>query len=330
MAQKFFKITDKTEWQGFLDKALFKTFFHEAEWEEFLEKEFPWLRFEHYIWPVQGEGAQVLLSLARQSVPGLEKLISHPFCEYGGPLPLVNKINSKEFEQDLFSEFKNHIRISFHPQLLNYFQDVAESELKSSGGTSYWIEGVLNLRKTTRHEIEIAETQGFKIEKCQSQEDLKSFYNLHEKTAMRQNTPIYPLPLFQHFLNSPEAEVILAKKDDKVIAGSVFLFYDRFVHYFKNAADDKYKKFGVNYLILREQVNKALAQNKIFDLGGTRIDSPLNIFKRGWGGREVPIFELKNYKEKLKLKRSFLRHALGILPMWLFRKISPRLLKYKL
>src|SRR3989339_1042598 len=114
MASKFSKIDNKQEWQDLLKKVLFKTFFHSWEWEEFLEKNFPWLKFERYNYQ-----NQALLSLARVKIFGKEKLISHPFCEYGGPLPLVDKINAGDFKQDLFSEFKDPIRISFHPRLLD-------------------------------------------------------------------------------------------------------------------------------------------------------------------------------------------------------------------
>ena len=90
---KFTKITNKNEWQDLLGKVLFKTFFHNIDWEEFLESQFKWLKFERYLWPAQG--GQALLSLARVKVGGKEKLVSHPFCEYGGPLPLAEKIDNK-------------------------------------------------------------------------------------------------------------------------------------------------------------------------------------------------------------------------------------------
>src|SRR3990167_2584098 len=101
MENKFIKITDKNKWRDLLEKVLFKTFFHYIEWEEYLEPQFKWLKFERYIYE-----DKALLSMARAG----NKLISHPFCEYGGPLPLVEKIDGEKFKQDLFSEFKNHIK----------------------------------------------------------------------------------------------------------------------------------------------------------------------------------------------------------------------------
>ena len=324
MESKFLKIDNDQVWRELSKKVLFKTFFHSWEWEEFLEKNFTWLKFERYNWR-----NRALLSLARVKIFGKDKLISHPFCEYGGPLPLIDQIDGEEFKQDLFSEFKDSVKVSFHPQLLNYLR-VSSDNSGQSGRVSYWVEGTLDLRKTTRNEIEKAETRGFQIEKCQNPKDLQDFYNLCVSAAKKHRVPVYPFPFFEYFSGSPDSEIILAKKKDKVIAGSVFLFYDKFVHYFQNAVDEKYKNLGANYLILQEQINKSLAKNLVFDFGGTRIGSSLEVFKRGWGGKEYPIFELKNYEEELSLRGSKLRNIFGWLPPFLIKKCSPSLLKYKL
>lgn len=324
MEGKFIKITSKDEWENLLDKVFFKTFFHNAEWEEFLESQFKWLKFERYLYK-----DRVLLSLARVG----KKLISHPFCEYGGPLPLVEEIDGERFKRDLFSEFKTPVKISFHPYLLSYFlcdqsQKYAIAENCDGGRVSYFIEKFPPfLRKTTRHEIEKAKTKSLQIEKCQNQQDLNHFYDLHLKSAKKHRVPAYPFSFFKYFFQSPQAEIILSKYRNRVVAGSVFLFYDNFIHYFQNAVDERYKKLGANHLILWHQMEKM--GSRIFDLGGTRHGSSLQTFKEGWGGREVPIYELKNYKEN-DLRSSKLRNIFGILPPFLVKKLSPYLLKYKI
>lgn len=325
MENKFSKIDDEQEWQALLQKTLFRTFFHNLKWEKFLEENFPWLKFERYNWQ-----NKALLSLARVKIFGREKLISHPFCEYGGPLPLVDKVDGEEFKRDLFSEFKDQMRISFHPQLINYLQAAPKTGSHSSGRVSYFVEAPLNLRKTTRHEIEKAQANNLQIEKCQNPEDLEDFYNLYIKSVKKHRIPAYPFSFFKYFMNSSDSEIILAKKNGKVIAGSVFLFYDKFMHYFQNAVDEKYKNLSANYLILSEQIDKSLAKNLVFDFGGTRIGSPLEVFKKGWGGKEYPILELKNYNEESSLRKSKLRNIFDWLPPILIKKYSSYLLKYKL
>lgn len=314
MQKNFVKIENSKDWQVLLDKVLFKTFFHYAEWEDFLEKQFKWLKFERYLYR-----DSVLLSMARVG----NKLISHPFCEYGGPLLLTEKIDGEEFKKDLFAEFKNFLRISFHPSI-----NLTGTE--KSERVTYFIDGSMDLRKTARHEIEKAKDNRLQIEKCGNQKDLEDFYRLCVKSAKRHKTPVYPISFFNYFLDSPNAQIVLAKKDNIVIAGGVFLFYDKFVHYFQSALDPKHKNSGATYLILWEQIQKCLESQKVFDFGGTRIGSPLQVFKEGWGGKEYPIYELKNYSGGSGMGKSKLRDAYALLPDFLIEKLSPYLLKYKL
>ena len=110
---KKLKKINKIEAKELLDKALFKTFFHEIEWHEFLEKQFKWLKFEYYLYR-----NEALLPLGRiKTCLPAGRLISLPFCEYGGPLPLKKEINFEEFEKDILNEF-NNIKIRFHTQIL--------------------------------------------------------------------------------------------------------------------------------------------------------------------------------------------------------------------
>jgi len=333
MESKFIKIENNQKWQDLLNKVLFKTFFHDLDWEEFLERNFKWLKFEHYFYQ-----NQTLLSLARIKIFGKEKLISHPFCEYGGPLPLVSKIDGERFQKDLFEGFKIPLKISFHPQILNFFENVTRSVLVTLRN-AYFIENFnqkteetlwQDLRKTTRHEIKKAQSENLQIKKCETEKELSSFYNLYIKSAKRHKILAYPFSFFEYFLRSSDSEIILVKHNGKVIAGSVFLFYDQFIHYFLNASDEKFKDLGANYLILWNQIQNYSGRNhQVFDFGGTRLGSSLEIFKKGWGGKQYSIFELTNQPQKDGLRDSKLRNILGSLPPFLLKKLSPHLLKYK-
>lgn len=329
----FLKIENKERWKDLLEKALFKTFFHSLEWEEFLEKNFDWLIFERYLYK-----DQLLLTLGRYKVFGKERLISHPFCEYGGPLPLKDGIDGREFKKDLLLNFKEPFKISFHPQIPKYFKEFGLKEPDSSRDT-YFIEDIdqkneeeiySSFRKTLRHSIKEAKKQNLEIKVCDNEEELRFFYNLYLKTIKRHKTIPYPFSFFQYFLNSKNAQIVLAKSNKKIIAGSVFLFYDKFLHYFLNASDQDYKEKRANYLILWNQVRSYIGKNyQIFDLGGTRRGSGLEIFKKGWGTKRYPIFEIKDFPES-KLPSSRMRSLLSLFPCSFLEIMSPHLIKYKL
>ncbi len=331
MSSGFQKIEDKNIWQGYLRKAKFQTFFHGLEWEGFLEQNFRWLKFERYVW-----NGQALLSFARFKDGRQERLISHPFCEYGGPLPLVDKINGKDFSRDLLDFFKIPFKISFHPEILKYFEELP---VKESQRMVYFVEGLRHtskerfwqdLRKTTKYEIKKAQESGWEIAHCKQEKELKEFWQIYLKTARRNKVPAYPFSFFQNWLNNPAVEILLAKKAGKIKAGSVFLKYSSFIHYFLNASE-KQRTRGVNHLILWSEIEKNTGKNfTVFDLGGTKKDSPLSIFKQGFANAKEPIFELKNYQDQGKENFGLARKIWRLMPIFVIKTLSPRLLRYKL
>ncbi len=328
----FQQIKDKTKYQELLGRVLFKTFFHGLDWEEFLEKEFKWLKFEHYLYK-----DEAILSLARYKFLGKEKLVSHPFCEYGGVLPLVEKIDAIEFEQSLFSKFETPFKINFHPWSLNYFENFKEADTQSWRNT-YWIQNLSKFKKEefltsfrydVRRSIKNAEKQGFSFEECKSDKDLKEFYEIYIKAVRRHKNVPLSYSFFEFFWKS--SKFFFIKKGTKIITGSIFLFYKPFIHYFITASDYNFRKSGANHLLLWNIIKNYNNKGYDFlDLGATKKGSNLEIFKRGWRGKKLPIYELSNQSFKRELRDSKLRSILGFLPSCLIKKISPYLLKYKL
>ena len=318
----FSKVENKSQWRSLLNRALFKTFFHTSEWEDFLEKEFSWIKFERYIWK-----DELLLSVARCKLFGKEKIVSHPFCEYGGPLPLVESVEYASFEQDFVKKFGRNARMRFHPKI------------KEGGGmdlSTFWIEDYSKktvdelwrgLRKTFRQEIKNSEKLGVYIEDCQNEEELKRFYDLYFKTVKRHKNIPLPFSIFQFlFKDISNASILLAKKDSKVLGGSIFLFYKPFIHYFLSASDYSVREYNTVHAILWSAIRgyKDREGYDYFDLGGTRRGSALETFKRGWGVREYSIYEIGYYKRKSGA--SPLRNILGLLP----GPIMTRMAKYAL
>lgn len=362
----FKKILNNSEWENLFQRTLFKTFFHSPEWEKFLEKEFKWLKFERYLYK-----DSALLCLAHFKIFGRDRFVSHPFCEYGGPLPLKEGIDFDEFKKDILSQFKN-IKIRLHPEILKYadgFQLLPERSRRhmqslnknlslpqaqgpfdfaqaiksyNSSLKTYFIENLKTLnseqlfhsfRKTLRHSIQKAEKENIIIKPCQNIRELKEFYRLHLLNIKRQKTWAFPYSFFEYFYASADAEIILAEFENKIIGGSVFLFYDKFAHYFINASDQKYKHLGANYLISWSQIKKYLGKEyEIFDLGGTRSGSLLEVFKQGWCAKPYPILQIggENKVEARRPRHSILRNIWSFLPLSTMPQLNRLILKYVL
>jgi len=337
-----FQELNKPEFKALLDKTLFKTFFHSIEWHEFLEKEFKWLKFEYYLYkPASSDASQggneAILVFGRVG----KKLISLPFCEYGGPLPLKNDININEFERDALEEFKN-IKIKIHPQI----SGISGNLRASSSLSSYWLylenkseqEIWESFRKTLRHEIKYAQEQGLEIRAYKDTKELKKFYDLYAANLRRKRTIPYPWPLIQFLCQNPSSELLLASYRGKIVGGALFLQYSSprgeaggFIHYFLSASDYKYHNFGIAHLILWEKIKGLIGKNITLDLGASPQGSDLEIFKRGWGGTEYPIYQIgiKRTEESFRSSK-IIRFIWGLLPNFIIKKLSPYLIKYRL
>lgn len=326
MENKFLKIEDKEEWQGLLNKVLFKTFFHSWGWESFLESQFKWLKFERYNWQ-----DKALLSLV--NVEG-KKLISHPFCEYGGPLPLVPEIEGPAFQENLFQEFKTPFKISFHPYLLPYFKGI---DFPANERETYLLEQIQSLNpdnigdRNRQRAVKTAQESGLAGEKCQKIDDLKTLYDFYVKSLKKHRALVYPFSFFEFFFQNPNAEILLVKKGEKMVGGNIFLFYDKIVHSFLCGFNEKYRKLGTHSLVLWKKIQESQKNGcEVFDFGATKKNSSIGDFKQRWEAKAYPIFELKNYAGGSKLKDSFLRDFWSYLPTALIKVLSPYFLKYKL
>ncbi|MBI1888494.1 MAG: GNAT family N-acetyltransferase [Candidatus Spechtbacteria bacterium] len=333
----FQKIEDKSEWEGVLNRVLFKTFFHMPAWENFLEKEFSWVKFEHYVWR-----EQLGVSMASCKVFGKEKLISHPFCEYGGPLPLRREIDFQNFYTDFYDFFGENAYMQIHPYILKFcapkiiyaFVSGEESESKRA---TFWIENLeagsgklwAAFRGDYRARVRKAERMGVTVEECKTKKDLERFYTIYVETMKRhQNIPL-PFGVFE-FLNGGRARIFLAKVGEKVMGGSAFLFYKPFIHYFINASDRNFRTYGVNHAILWHAIQKfAGGEYAYLDLGGTRKGSNLEEFKRGARPKEYPIVTIGERGSRVR-DRKFLRLMWSLVPNGAMKLLSPYLLRFKI
>lgn len=335
----FKKIEDTGDWQALLDRAPFKTFFHTLEWENFLEKEFSWMKFERYIWK-----DELLLSVARCRMLGKEKIVSHPFCEYGGPLLLKEGVDCEGFVGDFKKEFGSGARMKLHPYISQYNRGLTPIILDSDSAIStFWIEDFSkksqedlwnSFRKTLKQEIK--KGQGFaEVGECQSESELRQFYSIYLRTVRRHRNIPLPFSVFDMLNGHAQghAKIFLAKKDGQVVGGSIFLFYPPFIHYFISASNERFRDQNIGHQMLWHVMQKYVGGRTphiydYFDLGGTRKGSALEVFKRGWGAKEYNIPEIGARSGEANL--GWRRSAWALMPTIFTKKLAPYALYWKI
>lgn len=144
-----------------------------------------------------------------------------------------------------------------------------------------------------RWAVNYAQRNGLLVEKRTydevRQEEIDAFYDIYLQTMKSRNAENYYYFSKEFFLNHFETlkdncDLYLVKKDDEVIAGSLFLKDTRFVHYHFSAANiDYYKLQPMDLLLLKAIFDYGKDGKQFLHLGGgLRLDATdgLSKFKR--------------------------------------------------
>jgi hypothetical protein len=140
--------------------------------------------------------------------------------------------------------------------------------------------------------IRKAERDGVSIGMSDRWDDLRLFYGLHLNTRRRLGTPVQPLRFFRllwkHLISRGLGFVLLAYGDGRLLAGAVFLRWNRTLTYKYSASDPAYWKLRPNNLILWHAIRWGCENGyQVFDWGKTELGNQgLREFKLGWGTEE--------------------------------------------
>lgn len=174
-----------------------------------------------------------------------------------------------------------------------------------------------SMHPKTRYNIRLAQKKDVKIASGQK-EEIKNFYELLKETSARDKFNLHPL---KHYVNIIEnggdhIEMLLAKKQGKIIAGIMISFFGDTAVYMHGASSNEHRNTMSTYLLQWEAIKLAKERGcKYYDLYG--IDEKkwpgVTRFKLGFGGevKEYPgtydiVFDeikYKLYKVSRKVRR---------------------------
>lgn len=178
---------------------------------------------------------------------------------------------------------------------------------------------------------------GVKIDR--SFEGVKKFYDLHLMTRKRQGVPVQPFSffrnLFDEVIDKGLGFVGLVYKDDVVVSGGVFLYFNKTFTYKFGASDTRFLDLRPNNLLFFEMIKYAVENGfRVFDFGKTDSKNEgLRKFKSGWGAEEKPLYYsyYPDYKEsklfefaKDRIVAPVIRHS----PKFVCRLIGEAFYKY--
>lgn len=238
--------------------------------------------------------------------PTLDKVYYDIQSAYGYGGPLVNSCD-EEFlesferafiryceEENIIAEF-----IRFHPLIKNesVFKkhiDISHNRCVSYAFLKEDIEDIFkyDITSKNRNMIRKAEKNLLKVD---FKEDMSSFKDIYEKTMKKVNANKYYYfsDKFYEYLNELDKVFINITLNNKLIASSIFLKGQEYIHYYLSGSLKEYLKFAPNNLMLWSAIKYAKDNGfKIIHFGGGLEDSKednLFKFKREFG-KEIGDF----------------------------------------
>lgn len=225
------------------------------------------------------------------------RLVSLPFSDHCAPLynqaeqldSLLDKLLRLEHQRNAETE----IRWDFSTNLA--FRTDAHHVMHIIPLSSNFNESVARIHSMHRRNASTAQKKGVQVHMGTDTKFLRAFYNLHVQTRRRQGTPVQPWHFFEligkNILEKGLGFVLLACKDEKCLAGAVFLHYKNTLTYKYGASILDGLSLRPNDLIFWTAIRWGCENGYTsLDLGRTNLDNDgLREFKSRWGGQEVPL-----------------------------------------
>ncbi len=132
-------------------------------------------------------------------------------------------------------------------------------------------------RSSTKRNIKKAIKENVQVEKLNSLESVKEFYQLNSITRKKHGLPPQPFyffrKIYKHIISTKKGFVVLALYRNKVVAGAVYSHFKDRALFKYGASDQNYQHLRANNLVMWEAI-KWYAQNgcKSFNFGRTEPD----------------------------------------------------------
>jgi len=239
------------------------------------------------------------------------RLISLPFCEYGGPLADPN-LGDQETRLligallDAASKLARSLKVRYVETrspppgvACDCITDKGYQDLRSYVTFRIDLSVELHelwarLHRKTRNAVRKPMKEGVKVKDVEGEEELESYYRLYLQTQKRHGTPPHHHRLFERlydvFSDAGKIRLLMAEYRGNPIGGVIMLRYDATIFWWNNVTDIRHRSLNSTNLLLWKMIEWG-AQNgyRTLDLGRTRKGTAIYRFKSRWGGQEAHL-----------------------------------------
>ncbi|MDD5331738.1 MAG: GNAT family N-acetyltransferase [Candidatus Nanoarchaeia archaeon] len=335
---------NETAWNDYIKKNSQSSIFHTLEWKQIIEETYKFKPL-YFLAVENNEVRGIICSFLTSSLIFGKKIVSTPFNFYNQPLfedqeagnLLINKLKEIGLKEKVkYIELKTledlniqNPELQKHPHyfISNLKLEDTEEEIESK----YYNRLRKNLRTLKRN----AEKNNIKISFSDDDKDLKQFYNVLVKIYRdKHNMICQPYVLYKNMKENFKGNfrLLIAKKDNKVIAGMILLFFKDQAVYAYGASDLNYKILSPGTILIDHAI-KFCSKNhyKTLDFGVTsQYQTELLNFKQNWGTTEhkmpyyyIPITQKEINPPDYYTYMKNLRKPFKYVPIPLIKMASP-------
>lgn len=283
------------------------------------------------------------------------KLISLPFCEYGGPLVDHFTKSSKTIEKVLlFSALTlaSNLDVDYveirNPSLSVHANDVLRlGYIRRSAYVTFHInleQGLTslfqNLKSNIRRPLRKAlSNKLLSIISVTNYDALACLYDLYLCAQKKHGTPPHSYTLFRKlfnsFNNSDKVKMLIVVHDGEPIAGFIFWFFNKKIYYWMGFLRYEKRHLYPTHLAFWYAIEYGIKNRfTTFDLGRTRKNDPIYFFKSRWMGVEKPLVdylyfrsERRNLPDPAQKKYRILSNFWSLLPLAVSKHLGPKVIR---
>ncbi len=279
-------------WDEILARCPDSTAFHSTAWQNALSRSFKQLTPAYFLIKENNSIIGGLPTFVFQPIPGIKMLHSMPWKLYGGiqlmaevSVDVDSLIQSVETYLDEFASDQNLCETVFTlspNQIKVYEQKLIETGYQKHEDLFTHIlkthpdYNVLwtSYNKRVRGAVRKAEKKGVTVYHTDSIDDLESFYEIYLATEKRLGGTPKPLSLLRPLFRSDVAKLVIAKHGGLIIAGLLYLYFNRTVTLWRGASVPQFWEYRPNNAIFHHIIQWACAKGyEWVDFGASPPDN---------------------------------------------------------
>jgi FemAB-related protein (PEP-CTERM system-associated) len=341
-----FEPEDKAQWDEFVESHPYGTPYHMWGYGEALSMTYHYKRY-YLVAKIDSKIIGVFpLIYVRSKLFG-SKLLSLPFCEYGGPLVDVHVNSGSSITRKLLDEVSliaSNLGVNY-VELRNVSVDSSFLSQANYAPLNRYIDFKLDLSKTaenlwcsldkkTRNSTRKSQKNNIIINEVHDETMLKRYFSLYLKVEKKHGSPPQSYRLFANLLkHNCNLKSLIAEYNGIPVAGITVFFNNREIYWWNGVSDSDFSNINATNLLLWKVIEDGSKNGYSFmNLGRTRKDSGVHQFKKGWGGKEIPlkdsVFFLKPERELAdpeQVEYQVLSKLWSFLPTICAEKLGPKI-----